>query len=629
MIADNESQDGQQQQEEAGNDEAKRGTFEQFYNILSKPADKRTTRDCQQIDVRIKSLTDPFVLALDEKMRSAIGRRLVLEEFADGDVIFDYGDIGDRMYIIWEGRVQVEVPKTALISGPATDKPELAKAAVLNPGKVFGELALMADSNLRKARCTAIKRAKLLALSADDYKWCVGASRNHNYLHDRVQFLETVERNLLEDVSQVDLQVMAGCLLERFVTSGERIIEQGQEVEHIVFVKGGFCKVIRQIHPKYNEQCQTYAVKRKPVQNPFAPEEARDADGGGYLKELLAGLSGQTAVRKLLVSQNSPRSSENTFMSTPRSTQEDRRSSTPRSPRRESAFQLPPLSARKSRSIALQGAEGAAAESGNEKERKQASSAASHVLVGELSAGQTFGVMEMLEGLPYQCSVVADGWAELYAITKYDLLRRTSRAILHRLFSHYKPRVVDERLVQRMRQLQRWTNYKRELLDDIGRRKVPKSINSGVIDRFAAPSRRVGVQGLDQKDYVRIGNGETVWDKRAQTPPMTQITTTEGSSTFNVYAVRGADGILDIKVETQYRDAEAVALDDKVRDAMINGRRKDRQRRARAVSDMEALGSPASHHGALAAEQDADGKSVPRRSAVFSSQRPSKPSSMS
>eukprot|EP00421_Protoceratium_reticulatum_P030235 CAMPEP_0168476886 /NCGR_PEP_ID=MMETSP0228-20121227/62116_1 /TAXON_ID=133427 /ORGANISM="Protoceratium reticulatum, Strain CCCM 535 (=CCMP 1889)" /LENGTH=179 /DNA_ID=CAMNT_0008493015 /DNA_START=75 /DNA_END=611 /DNA_ORIENTATION=- len=55
-----------------------------------------------------------------------------------------------------------------------------------------------------------------------------------------------------------------------------------------------------------------------------------------------------------------------------------------------------------------------------------------------LQEGRSYGVMEMLEGLPYQCTVVADPWAEVYEISKHEFARQTSKGILHKLFCDYK-----------------------------------------------------------------------------------------------------------------------------------------------------------------------------------------------
>merc|ERR1719253_1384056 len=60
------------------------------------------------------------------------------------------------------------------------------------------------------------------------------------------------------------------------------------------------------------------------------------------------------------------------------------------------------------------------------------------VVLEVLHAGQSFGVMEIMEGSAYQSSVVANPWAEVYVMTKYDLIRNTAKQILHKMFLDYK-----------------------------------------------------------------------------------------------------------------------------------------------------------------------------------------------
>ena len=55
---------------------------------------------------------------------------------------------------------------------------------------------------------------------------------------------------LLADMRYVDLQAMAGSLTEDNYIGEHEIIRQGSEVERIIFVKSGFCKIVRELHPK-------------------------------------------------------------------------------------------------------------------------------------------------------------------------------------------------------------------------------------------------------------------------------------------------------------------------------------------------------------------------------------------
>ena len=53
----------------------------------------------------------------------------------------------------------------------------------------------------------------------------------------------------------------------------QTIIKQGGEVDKVIFVKEGFCKVIREVHPDFHPRFEAYADHRKPPPNPLLPAE--------------------------------------------------------------------------------------------------------------------------------------------------------------------------------------------------------------------------------------------------------------------------------------------------------------------------------------------------------------------
>lgn len=81
------------------------------------------------------------------------------ESHAPGTKIFQHGDPGDKLYLILEGRVRIsrEVP------GMGEEA-----LAVLGPGEVFGEMALLDDSP-RSADARVHERCRLLAIPKDGF----------------------------------------------------------------------------------------------------------------------------------------------------------------------------------------------------------------------------------------------------------------------------------------------------------------------------------------------------------------------------------------------------------------------------------------------------------------------------
>ena len=88
-----------------------------------------------------------------------IARVATEESHATGTKIFQHGDAGDKLYLILQGRVRIsrEVP------GMGEEA-----LAVLGPGEVFGEMALL-DESPRSADARVHERCRLLAIPKDGF----------------------------------------------------------------------------------------------------------------------------------------------------------------------------------------------------------------------------------------------------------------------------------------------------------------------------------------------------------------------------------------------------------------------------------------------------------------------------
>jgi CRP-like cAMP-binding protein len=91
---------------------------------------------------------------LDEMLIAARTKRAKARE-----VIFHRGDEGSHVYAIVRGRLKVVVP--------STDGKEMV-VAILEPGEVFGEMALLEGSD-RTATVTAIEDSELLVLGRREF----------------------------------------------------------------------------------------------------------------------------------------------------------------------------------------------------------------------------------------------------------------------------------------------------------------------------------------------------------------------------------------------------------------------------------------------------------------------------
>jgi CRP-like cAMP-binding protein len=84
----------------------------------------------------------------------------VEERHPQGATIFRHGDVGEKLYVIVEGRVRI----TREMQGMGEEA-----LAIVGPGEVFGEMALLDDS-VRSADARVHERCRLLAIHRDAFE---------------------------------------------------------------------------------------------------------------------------------------------------------------------------------------------------------------------------------------------------------------------------------------------------------------------------------------------------------------------------------------------------------------------------------------------------------------------------
>jgi len=82
------------------------------------------------------------------------------ESFSTGDLVFEHGDLGDKLYIIISGRVRISR------NVPGMGEEALA---VLNPGAIFGEMALL-DDTPRSADARVHEKCVLLSIGREAFE---------------------------------------------------------------------------------------------------------------------------------------------------------------------------------------------------------------------------------------------------------------------------------------------------------------------------------------------------------------------------------------------------------------------------------------------------------------------------
>ena len=99
----------------------------------------------------------PLFALLDQKERKTLAKLLDARHFDKGDTIFSYGDAGDALYLIRQGRVEVFVENTE------GHKIILAEN---EPGDLFGEISLL-DGGARTATVVAVEDTEVLTLDRE------------------------------------------------------------------------------------------------------------------------------------------------------------------------------------------------------------------------------------------------------------------------------------------------------------------------------------------------------------------------------------------------------------------------------------------------------------------------------
>jgi ATP-binding cassette, subfamily B, bacterial len=107
----------------------------------------------------------PLFAHLDRDLLASFAKRLMIERYAAGDVIITQGDVGDKLYLIDRGQVDV------LAADP---KGRQRSLAVLRTGDHFGEIALLYEMP-RSATIRARTAVQLYSLSKDDFNTLLAA----------------------------------------------------------------------------------------------------------------------------------------------------------------------------------------------------------------------------------------------------------------------------------------------------------------------------------------------------------------------------------------------------------------------------------------------------------------------
>ncbi len=101
----------------------------------------------------------PFFAGLTPEALKIVAKATTEESHATGTKIFQYGDAGDKLFILLEGRVRI----SREVAGMGEEA-----LAVLGPGEVFGEMSLIDDAP-RSADARVHERCRMLVMTKEDF----------------------------------------------------------------------------------------------------------------------------------------------------------------------------------------------------------------------------------------------------------------------------------------------------------------------------------------------------------------------------------------------------------------------------------------------------------------------------
>jgi CRP/FNR family transcriptional regulator, cyclic AMP receptor protein len=165
----------------------------------------------------------PLFTALDAEAAAALRASMVERRLPRGEMLFAEGDIGDRMYVVIEGKVK--------LGHTSTDGRE-SLIAVLGPGEMLGELSLF-DPGPRTATAIALTDVVVIGLGHDALRpWLTGRPEVAEAL---LQALAQRLRRTNEAMADLVFADVPGRVAKALLDLGERFGEttpEGLEVHH-------------------------------------------------------------------------------------------------------------------------------------------------------------------------------------------------------------------------------------------------------------------------------------------------------------------------------------------------------------------------------------------------------------
>lgn len=199
---------------------------------FEKPVEER---DYAGLIKRFKKL--PFFTKFPKEIQKMLIEIAELIKYNIGDIIIKQNDIGECMFVILKGSVNIHR------KAPEYHDLEIIVNSIYD-GEAFGELALLSDpkanSIRRTASCVAAETTLVVSISKNNYCSII-LKKMHDNVIERIQFIKDLP--LFSSQNWLSLIPFAASLEPKFFPIGDVVLEQGQVPQGMFILYKGQCKV--------------------------------------------------------------------------------------------------------------------------------------------------------------------------------------------------------------------------------------------------------------------------------------------------------------------------------------------------------------------------------------------------
>ncbi|KAK3283862.1 hypothetical protein CYMTET_8458 [Cymbomonas tetramitiformis] len=194
------------------------------YSAVTQAHAQRVNQEKRELVESVKSF-----MYLAPQHKNALVDALVPEVYEKGEKIIKKGDVGDRFYIVDQGKVNVEIEPGVI-------------ASCLNRGEVFGEQALINDDVRTATVIAATGPVICLTLTRQDFQCLFGA------LESAWRWGSLREVPILSPLTDSQITELVNLLTSTSYGKGDFIYRKGEPSEGLFILESGTAKMMDGTH---------------------------------------------------------------------------------------------------------------------------------------------------------------------------------------------------------------------------------------------------------------------------------------------------------------------------------------------------------------------------------------------